>query len=122
MSLLLNVLWIILGGLFIALYYVVVGLLFCITVVGIPFGVQCFKMAGLALCPFGKDIQPGPGNTGCLSIFFNIVWILLAGWEIAVAHFVLGLFFCITIIGIPFGKQHFKLALLAFLPFGNRIG
>ena len=116
-----NLIWIIFGGLIISLYYAVMGLLFCITIVGIPFGVQLFKMAGLALCPFGHDVTPGPNDTGCLSILMNIIWIVCGGIEIALAHVGLGIFFCITIIGIPFGIQHFKMSLLALVPFGKQI-
>ena len=116
-----NLIWIIFGGLIISLYYAVMGLLFCITIVGIPFGVQLFKMAGLALCPFGHDVTPGPNDTGCLSILMNVIWIVCGGIEIALAHVGLGIFFCITIIGIPFGIQHFKMALLALMPFGKQI-
>ena len=116
-----NILWVIFGGLFISLYYALMGLLFCITIIGIPFGMQLFKMAGLALWPFGHDVTPGPNDTGCLSILMNIIWILFGGIEIATAHLVLGISFCITIIGIPFGIQHFKMALLALVPFGKVI-
>ena len=116
-----NLLWIIFGGLLISLYYALIGLLFCITIVGIPFGVQLFKMAGLALWPFGHDVSPGPNDTGCLSILMNIIWIVFGGIEIALMHVGLGIAFCITIIGIPFGTQHFKMALLALMPFGKEI-
>lgn len=116
-----NLLWIIFGGLLISLYYALMGLLFCITIVGIPFGIQLFKMAGLALWPFGHDVTPGPKDTGCLSILMNIIWIVFGGIEIALMHVGLGIAFCITIIGIPFGTQHFKMALLALMPFGKQI-
>ena len=116
-----NLLWIIFGGLLISLYYALIGLLFCITIVGIPFGIQLFKMAGLALWPFGHDVTPGPNDTGCLSILMNIIWIVFGGIEIALMHVGLGIAFCITIIGIPFGTQHFKMALLALMPFGKQI-
>ena len=116
-----NLLWIIFGGLLISLYYALIGLLFCITIVGIPFGIQLFKMAGLALWPFGHDVTPGPKDTGCLSILMNIIWIVFGGIEIALMHVGLGIAFCVTIIGIPFGLQHFKMALLALMPFGKQI-
>lgn len=116
-----NLLWIILGGLFVSLYYAVIGLVFCITIIGIPFGMQLFKMAGLALWPFGHDVTPGPNDTGCLSIIMNIIWILVGGIEIALAHISLGIAFCVTIIGIPFGIQHFKMSILALFPFGKNI-
>lgn len=116
-----NLLWIILGGLFVSLYYAIIGLAFCITIIGIPFGVQLFKIAGFALCPFGRQAIPGASDDGCLSIVMNIIWIIFGGIEIALAHVVLGITFCITIIGIPFGVQNFKMALLALTPFGKEI-
>ena len=114
-----NILWVVLGGIVISLYYAVVGLLFCITIVGIPFGLQLLKIAGFALWPFGRQIVPGPSDGGCLSLLMNIIWILFGGIEIALLHVGFGLFFCVTIIGIPFGVQHFKMALLALTPFGK---
>ena len=116
-----NLLWILLGGLFVSLYYVLMGLAFCITIIGIPFGVQLFKMAGFALWPFGHQVTAGPNDSGCMSIFMNIIWIVLGGVEIAVMHAVFGLICCVTIVGIPFGLQHFKMALLALAPFGKKI-
>ena len=116
-----NILWIILGGLIISLYYALMGLLFCITIVGIPFGVQLFKLAGFALNPFGHEVVSGPNDTGCLSILMNIIWIVFGGIEIALMHVGLGIALCVTIIGIPFGLQHFKMSLLALVPFGKRI-
>ena len=116
-----NLLWILLGGLFVSLYYVIIGLAFCITIIGIPFGGQLFKIAGFALCPFGRQVVPGTNDGGCLSILMNIIWIIFGGIEIALAHVVLGITFCITIVGIPFGVQNFKMALLALTPFGKEI-
>lgn len=116
-----NLLWILLGGLFVSLYYVIIGLAFCITIIGIPFGVQLFKIAGFAFCPFGRQVVPGTNDGGCLSILMNIIWIIFGGIEIALAHVVLGITFCITIVGIPFGVQNFKMALLALTPFGKEI-
>ena len=103
------------------MYYAVVGLLFCLTIIGIPFGVQLFKMAGLALWPFGREVTPGPSDTGCLSILMNIIWIIFGGIEIALMHLAFGIIFCLTIVGIPFGLQHFKMAILALVPFGKVI-
>ena len=88
---------------------------------GHPRGCAGFKLAGLALCPFGRDIEPRGGSLGAGSIVLNVIWIICGGLEMAVAHFFLGIMFCITILGIPFGMQHFKLALLALLPFGNEV-
>ncbi len=121
MKLLGNIIWILFGGLFIALYYFVFGLLLCLTVVGIPFGLQLMKIAGFALWPFGHEVQAGPQDSGCLSVCMNILWIIFGGIEIALTHLALGVAFCITIIGIPFGLQHFKMALLALVPFGKTI-
>jgi uncharacterized membrane protein YccF (DUF307 family) len=121
MNILGNILWIVLGGIFISMYYALVGLLFCITIVGIPFGIQLLKIAGFALWPFGRQIVAGETDGGCLSLIMNVIWIILGGVEIALAHIGLGIGFCITIIGIPFGLQHFKMALLALAPFGKQI-
>lgn len=121
MKLLGNIIWILFGGLFIALYYFMFGLLLCLTVVGIPFGLQLMKMAGFALWPFGHEVQAGPQDSGCLSVCMNIIWIIFGGIEIALTHLGLGVVFCVTIIGIPFGLQHFKMALLALVPFGKII-
>lgn len=116
-----NILWFVLGGFLISLYYFVVGVLFCITIIGIPFGVQLIKLAGFALWPFGHDIQSDTNDGGCLSIIMNVIWILVGGIEIAMLHLTFGTFLCLTIIGIPFGLQHFKMALLALIPFGKKI-
>ena len=116
-----NILWFVLGGFLISLYYFVVGVLFCITIIGIPFGVQLIKLAGFALWPFGHDIQSDTNDGGCLSIIMNVIWILVGGIEIATIHLTFGAFLCLTIIGIPFGLQHFKMALLALIPFGKKI-
>jgi uncharacterized membrane protein YccF (DUF307 family) len=120
MKLLLNLLWIVLGGFVIWLEYLLGGLLLCLTIVGIPFGVQCFKIAGLALMPFGKDIteQKGSGSIGCV---LNVFWLVVAGVWIFLSHLALGLSLAVTIIGIPFALQHLKLAFLALAPFGQRV-
>ncbi len=116
-----NIAWFIFGGFLVSLYYFVVGLLFCITIIGIPFGLQLIKLAGFALWPFGREIRPGTNDGGCLSIIMNVIWVLVGGIEIAMLHLTFGAFLCITIIGIPFGVQHFKMALLALIPFGKKI-
>ena len=121
MKLLGNIIWILFGGLFIALSYFMFGLLLCLRVVGIPFGLQLMKIAGFALWPFGHEVQAGPQDSGCLSVCMNILWIIFGGIEIALTHLGLGVVFCVTIIGIPFGLQHFKMALLALVPFGKII-
>ena len=116
-----NILWLVLGGLGVALVYFLVGLLFCLTVIGIPFGVQLIKLGVYALWPFGHELVYGPGQPGCLSTVMNVLWILLGWWEIALTHLVFGLILCVTIIGIPWGLQHFKMALGAVFPFGKEI-
>lgn len=121
MSLLGNLLWIIFGGLLSAIGYVVGGCVLCATIVGIPFGLQCFKLAGLVLMPFGLKVETNPYSSGCLSLILNIVWLCTGGWYTALVHLGFGLLCCITIIGIPFGLQHFKLMAVSLAPFGKRI-
>lgn len=118
MRLLGNILWILLGGLFIAIGWALIGLVLCITIIGIPLGLQCFKMATLTLTPFGKTVAYG-GGIG--STLVNIVWVILVGWWMALSYVLAGLVNCITIIGIPFGLQSFKMAKLALWPFGAEI-
>jgi uncharacterized membrane protein YccF (DUF307 family) len=88
-------------------------------VIGIPFGIQCFKIAGLSLAPFGKDVSLG--NFGAGGLIGNIIWLLVLGWELCIMHLTFALLLGITIIGLPFAKQHLKLAQLALIPFGARI-
>lgn len=113
-----NIIWLLLGGLITSLMYFVAGLLMCITIIGIPFGLQMWKFAIFSLMPFGSKVVSKP-EQGCLTIGFNIIWVLFGWWEIAFVHLVFGALFCITIIGIPFGIQHFKIALYSLLPFGR---
>lgn len=119
MSLLGNIIWFVFGGLLLGLAYIFFGLLYCITIVGIPFGYQLMKIGLYAMHPFGKSPTFDPVPMGCLSLVFNILWIIFGGIELAIAHLIVGTVFCVTIIGIPFGMQHFKLAKLAILPFGQ---
>lgn len=118
MSFLGNVIWFIFVGWWSALTWLAGGILWCITIVGIPLGKQCFKFAGLSLFPFGKEIEYGGG---AFSLIANIIWLLIPGFEMAVGYVVTGLILCVTIIGIPFGKQCFKLAKLALMPFGATV-
>ncbi|BDR53135.1 hypothetical protein KIM372_10420 [Bombiscardovia nodaiensis] len=113
-----NIIWLILGGLILSLGWALVGLLLCITIVGLPLGVQAFKMARLTLSPFGKTVTYGGGLGSTLA---NIIWILLVGWWMAVGYLLAGLANMITIIGIPFGLQSIKMAQLALMPFGARV-
>ncbi|MBL7741650.1 MAG: YccF domain-containing protein [Chitinophagaceae bacterium] len=121
MSLLGNLVWLIFGGLFAAIGYFVGGLVLCITFVGIPWGLQCFKLAGLVLWPFGQKVVSDTQNTGCLAMFCNLIWILFGGWYTALIHIIMGLLLSLTIIGIPWGRQHFKLVEISLMPFGKRI-
>lgn len=114
-----NLFWLILGGIAAALLWAVTGLLLCVTIIGIPFGAQCFKIAGFVLWPFGRDAEPG--GFGVMGAIGNVIWILICGIELCITHMLFGLLLCVTIIGIPFGLQHFKLAKLALVPFGARI-
>jgi uncharacterized membrane protein YccF (DUF307 family) len=116
-----NLVWLLLGGLLTALMYWVAGLLMCISVIGIPFGVQLFKVGMLSLWPFGHDLVPKADSGSCLQVIFNVLWILLGWWEIALTHLTFGLILCCTIVGIPWGLQHFKLALATILPFGKEV-
>lgn len=109
------------GGFFIALEYFVSGFVMCCTIIGIPFGLQAFKLGILALLPFGNRSVIVGENRGCLSMLMNILWLLIGGIWIALTHLGFGLLFCITIIGIPFGLQHFKLMSVALTPFGRAI-
>ena len=124
MRLLLNVLWATLGGGFlIALQYALGGIILCATIVGIPFGLQCFKLAGLALWPFGYEIDDDPQGVvgGSLGLLMNLIWFIFGGLTTFLSHIALGFSLAFTIIGIPFALQHLKLAVLALFPFGRRI-
>ena len=112
-----NIIWLLIGGIIASIAWFLTGL-FCITIIGIPFGLQCFKIAGFVLWPFGRNQFRSFGAGG---LIFNIIWLIVFGWEFAVGHLIIGLIFCITIIGIPFGLQHFKLAQLGLIPFGAQI-
>ena len=114
-----NLLWFIFGGVILWLMWLVAGLLCCITIIGIPIGVQCFKFSSFVLYPFGRDIDFSGVGVG--SFLINILWILFLGWELAITSVVIGLVYCVTIIGIPFGLQCFKFAKLALMPFGAKI-
>jgi len=116
-----NIIWLVFGGLLIAIEYCMAGLALMITIVGIPFGIQALKLAILALWPFGSHVTDGENSGGCLSVLMNVIWILIGGIWICLSHLLFGLLFCITIVGIPFGRQHFKMAALALTPFGKTI-
>lgn len=113
-----NLLWFIFGGAVSGLSWCLLGVLWCVSIIGIPIGMQCFKFAGLSFFPFGKEVDYG-GGAG--SFILNLFWLVLAGLPMAAEHALLGAGLCITIIGIPFGLQQFKLAKLALMPFGTQI-
>ena len=121
MNLLLNIIWLIFGGFLIVIGYLLGSLILCITIIGIPFGIQCFKLAGLAAAPFGREVREKDPPGGCVSVVMNIIWILLPGLELAVAHLILAVAFGITIIGLPIAAQHLKMTRLALLPFGFEV-
>lgn len=121
MSTLGNLIWLIFGGFFIFVEYIISGLLLCMTIIGIPFGLQAFKLGFMALWPFDKTIGYKPYAPGCLSTIMNILWWLVGGIWIALTHLIFGILLGITIIGIPWAKQHFKLMSLALTPFGREI-
>ncbi len=116
-----NIMWFILGGFIVSLCYFLVGAVFCLTIIGIPFGIQLFKIGLFALWPFGSEVVSDTNDGGCLAILMNVLWILFGGIEVAILHVGFGILCCLTIIGIPFGLQHFKMTLLALVPFGKKI-
>ena len=121
MAILLNILWFVLGGFLISLAYILGGILLCLTIIGIPFGIQCFKLSILGMAPFGHEIRETEPPGGCLAVVMNVIWIILPGLELALIHLFLAAFFAITIIGLPFAAQHLKMTRLAILPFGFRV-
>ncbi len=121
MKILLNIIWMVFGGIMIALEYALSSLLMIITIIGIPFGLQTIKLAIVALWPFGTVIEKSEFPSGCLAAFMNVIWWIVGGIPIVITHLVWGIIFCISIVGIPFGIQHFKLMKLALFPFGKSI-
>ncbi|MDE6984131.1 MAG: YccF domain-containing protein [Lachnospiraceae bacterium] len=118
MSCLGNLLWFLFGGCISGLSWMLAGCLWCISIIGIPYGIQCFKFASVSFFPFGKEIVYGGG---AVSFLVNVIWILISGIPLAIEHITIGCVLCVTLIGIPFGLQQFKLAKLALMPFGTRI-
>ena len=114
---LMNVIWFVFGGIWLFLAWLLLGILLCVTIVGIPFGIQCFKLARLSFAPFGRRVFLDFGRHP----FANVVWVILVGWELSIAYFIAGLLNCITVIGIPNGIQCFKLMGLALFPFGAEV-
>ena len=116
-----NIIWIVFGGFFIALEYFVASVFLFITIIGIPFGLQTMKLAGVAFWPFGKEVKRKEQSFSIISAIMNIIWFFVGGIWISLSHLILGIVFSITIIGLPFGLQHFKMAKLALMPFGREI-
>lgn len=121
MRLLGNIIWLIFGGFFTALEYFVAGIAMAVTIIGIPFAFQSFKLGLMMLAPFSQEAVKRESSSGCFWITMNIIWFFVGGFWIALTHLLFGVFFYITIIGIPFGNQHFKLVKTALLPFGRDI-
>lgn len=115
-----NVLWFLLAGFWLAIGYVLAGLLAFVLVVTIPFGIAAFRLAGFVIWPFGRTVVRRQ-DAGAWSLLGNILWVIFFGWELALAHLVAGLLLCVTIIGIPFGIACWKMVPLAFLPLGSRV-
>ena len=120
MRLILNVIWLVLCGFWMAIAYVIAGLIACVLIITIPFGIAAFRIAGYALWPFGRTIMPKE-TAGVGSLIGNVIWIILFGWWLAVGHLVTGIALCVTIIGIPLGLANFKLIPISLLPLGVRI-
>ena len=121
MNLLLNIIWLLFGGFIVVIAYILGAVLLCITIIGIPFGIQCFKLAGLAVAPFGREVREKEPPSGALAVIMNIIWILLPGLELAVFHLFMALLYAITIIGLPLATQHLKMTRLALIPFGFEV-
>jgi uncharacterized membrane protein YccF (DUF307 family) len=113
-----NILWIVCGGFISWFSWIIAGCFWCLTIVGIPVGLQCFKLASISLNPFGKEVE---SDCGCVSFLLNIIWFFVSGIELAIVNFILGCLLCITIVGIPFGKQFFKIAKVSLMPFGTTV-
>ncbi len=121
MNLLLNIIWLILGGFIVVMAYLLGAILLCLTIIGIPFGIQCFKLAGLALMPFDREVREKEPPGGALAVIMNVIWIILPGLELAVFHLMMALLLALTIIGLPLAAQHLKMTRLAILPFGFEV-
>lgn len=121
MSIIGNILWLVFGGLEAALSYFAAGVVWCCTIVGIPFGLQCFKLGMLCIWPFGSEVRESAGAGGCLTMLAGLLWLVFVGIWAFIGQVFIGLLLCITVIGIPFGRQHFKIARLALFPFGKEV-
>src|SRR3546814_16092448 len=121
MNILGNLIWLIFGGIIIFLEYIIAGVVMMLTIIGIPWGLQCFKLGVLALWPFGSEVRETHQAAGCLNTILNIIWILVGGIWIALTHMFFGIILVLTIIGLTFANQHFKIMSLFFTPFGNKV-
>jgi uncharacterized membrane protein YccF (DUF307 family) len=121
MKLIGNIVWIVFGGFITAIEYMLAGVALCLTIVGIPFGFQCFKLAFFELMPFGLEAKKVEDGNGLIYTLMNIIWFFVGAIPLVLTHLFLGLLFAITIIGLPFAKQHFKLMSLSLTPFGREI-
>jgi uncharacterized membrane protein YccF (DUF307 family) len=121
MRTILNILWLVIAGFWLAVGYLVAGVVLCVTIIGIPFGVQSFKLAGYSLWPFGRVVVTDRDASAALGCLGNGLWLVLAGWWLALGHIATGIGLCLTIIGIPLGVANFKLALLSLAPFGKEV-
>ncbi|MEB3189111.1 MAG: YccF domain-containing protein [Snowella sp.] len=121
MSLLGNIIWLVFGGFLAGIGYILGGILVCITIIGIPFGQQAIKLGVATMTPFGREIVPTPEAGSLINLILNLIWIVVIGWGIALTHLTSGLILAVTIIGIPFAIQHFKLIPLALFPFGREL-
>ncbi|MBL1173665.1 YccF domain-containing protein [Pantanalinema sp. GBBB05] len=119
MSLLGNIIWLIFGGFMSGIGYIIGGFSICLTIIGIPFGIEAIKLGVATFAPFGKEVIPNPSANSTLAFIFNVIWLVFFGWGIALSHLIWGLVLAITVIGLPFAKQHFKLMVLALMPFGR---
>ena len=121
MSFIGNIIFFVFGGFLIFLGYVLGGIILCLTIIGIPFGFQCFKLAGGVIAPFGREVRARRQPDSALSVILNILWIILPGLELAIMHLILAIVFALTIVGIPIASQHIKLIPLALIPFGREM-
>jgi len=121
MSLLGNIIWLVFGGFLTGLGYIIGGLGLCLTIIGIPFGLQSIKLGVATMTPFGMEVVQTEDAGGLLQMIFNVIWLVLFGWEIAIGHLVSALILAITIVGLPFARQHLKLLPLALFPFGREL-
>ena len=116
-----NLVWLVFGGLVAGLSYIVAGFALCLTIIGIPFGVKAMQFGWMVMMPYGKGVTLTPSAPGCVSVLFNIIWLVAVGWSIALTHLLFGIILLPTLIGIPFALQHFKLVPVALFPFSYRL-